>query len=947
MDLPTSFFNHDAQAGGFYPKSHVGIDVTRLAQRQNTLIEGIRGSGKTHVLKMIQRQCLETFEERRVLPIYVSLAQISEHARKDPAEFRLRLYAYIVQRCVETADIYRTMFQRDKTLMERAMQYILRLFKISSAPSPEALLLTIRQTAELLLFKLQFDLTSSSFRELAEATSTRQAEFGVAAKAGVPPVGVSTKAVDTRASTISAEAEATMMYMGSRLVHHDAAAFVVEFLRQMQIVLDLQYTLLLIDECSEASPPSQAEVFRLFKTIRGALPSHPDREACAFFVGTVYPRGETYYPTRESDGFSFEPGQDCTMEFLQWDETDLSTYNSFFEGMLLNRAREVISFPGDLAALQNQLFDTNEAFQLASFAAHGIPRRFWELAKRAYDHSSGKITRNLLQIAIQDIANDHILGDKTITQKDTEFVNSLVSTLAKRNDDIRNKNRSRQQNLIPQNIYFAVERRDAELLRRLIMQGAIHDKSRTRTIRKPARPEAVFALDMAVAYAFRVIPPKGFSAVVARDLPRCLPNDFDQAPTITPDAISSIYGTPKRRPSTAHPPSPQKEPPTVLTGILVSYSRGKGGWINADRPGAHLPFSADTLEPRLARSLSPGDRVEFLTRSNKRGRLVALRVRRLRTRRQVQGIVKSMKAGQFGVLEVLDAGPDAFFLAKELRSTPTREARLGDKVVFDLVDTPRGREAINIRFYTSTTAQLTPNLNEVARYVVELARSAPAPTPLATVAFAIRNHFGDVALNTQWFGFGSLKDLLFDLDLQTLDLLATGPGYLYDPDVHGLPSQLEDLVQPTVAEPEPLLGPKEPPPAPGFSARHRDIALLAMRIHNGTGTPFLPPEVYALIFQETAVHINAHGYQMSDTARAVRDKCVEAGSSVARAHMNFILRGIFFSGHRFAASIEYPHVLATAFVTNTVALCKRAGIPLTEEEQSVLRRWLAPSPQSS
>jgi len=72
MELPNTFFNHDAQAGGFYPKSHVGIDVSRFGQHQNTLIEGIRGTGKTHVLKMISRYYLDNFERLKVLPISVN-----------------------------------------------------------------------------------------------------------------------------------------------------------------------------------------------------------------------------------------------------------------------------------------------------------------------------------------------------------------------------------------------------------------------------------------------------------------------------------------------------------------------------------------------------------------------------------------------------------------------------------------------------------------------------------------------------------------------------------------------------------------------------------------------------------------------------------------------------------------------------------------------------------
>ena len=391
MDLPNSFFNHDAQAGGFYPKSHAGIDISRLAQRQNYLIEGIRGTGKTHVLKMISRYYLDRFDELRVLPIYISLAQISEHARKDPDEFRLNLYAHIVQRCVETAEVNRSSLQPDANLFEKALQQIARLFRISNKPDLSELLGSIKQTAELLLFKLQFDLTGKSFKESTAKALPKPAGVASLPKADLAVLDASAGSTGVVEPIYAvSESEDALNYIGSRLVHHDAATFLLEFLKQLQVILNLEYSLILIDECSEASFRSQVEVFRLFKTIRGAGSSLPNKDTCAFFVGTVYPKGETYYPTRGQDGFTFEPGQDCTMEFLQWDETDLDSYVSFFETMTLNRAREVLGYAGDFGDLRRELFGDKNAFLLPALCAHGIPRRYWELVKRAYRPERGK-----------------------------------------------------------------------------------------------------------------------------------------------------------------------------------------------------------------------------------------------------------------------------------------------------------------------------------------------------------------------------------------------------------------------------------------------------------------------------------------------------------------------------------------------------------------------------
>src|SRR5437879_3697547 len=128
MPLPNSFFNHDAQAGGFNPNSHVGFEIRGFGQSQNMLIEGIRGTGKTHVLKMVERYCLDNFETLRVLPIFFSLASISEHTQKPQAEFRQYLYSNIVQCCIEAVERNRTHLQTDRTMLQKAIQSVYRLF---------------------------------------------------------------------------------------------------------------------------------------------------------------------------------------------------------------------------------------------------------------------------------------------------------------------------------------------------------------------------------------------------------------------------------------------------------------------------------------------------------------------------------------------------------------------------------------------------------------------------------------------------------------------------------------------------------------------------------------------------------------------------------------------------------------------------------------------------
>ena len=82
VSLDQRFFNHDAQAGGFFPLTHTnpGFDIDSFTgdNGKNMLIEGFRGTGKTHILKMIHSNCIEKYDVKKILPVYVSLARVSE-----------------------------------------------------------------------------------------------------------------------------------------------------------------------------------------------------------------------------------------------------------------------------------------------------------------------------------------------------------------------------------------------------------------------------------------------------------------------------------------------------------------------------------------------------------------------------------------------------------------------------------------------------------------------------------------------------------------------------------------------------------------------------------------------------------------------------------------------------------------------------------------------------
>lgn len=119
INIKPDFFNNDAQAN-FDFSTHVnpGFNIMEIAtSKTNILLEGIRGTGKTHILKAIREQVLKEFEQKKILPIYISLAKISEYESLDEKMFRIHLYTNIVQTAVNfILENIETIHKTDKNL---------------------------------------------------------------------------------------------------------------------------------------------------------------------------------------------------------------------------------------------------------------------------------------------------------------------------------------------------------------------------------------------------------------------------------------------------------------------------------------------------------------------------------------------------------------------------------------------------------------------------------------------------------------------------------------------------------------------------------------------------------------------------------------------------------------------------------------------------------------
>ncbi len=159
---------------------------------------------------------------------------------------------------------------------------------------------------------------------------------------------------------------------------------------------------------------------------------------------------------------------------------------------------------------------------------------------------------------------------------------------------------------------------------------------------------------------------------------------------------------------------------------------------------------------------------------------------------------------------------------------------------------------------------------EILEYVRSVVASADSAVPMARAAQMVISRFGDEVLSSRWAGAGTFRDLLDGRANPSFAISSLKPGYLYDPEQHQVPS---DGRPDELAALDPALGP------------------LAYRVHQLTDTPYLTPVEYAQVFRHIAEEVRGHGYFLTRTSKAVRDRCIEEGATIARASVNFILRG--------------------------------------------------------
>jgi cold shock CspA family protein len=551
-----------------------------------------------------------------------------------------------------------------------------------------------------MLEELKYDLTTKTIKTSNSKTSSKKRNTGLSGVLGNDSMGISSHLENENSKTDSEGRELEESYINNPMFAKSASVFLIDFLRQIQIMLDLEYTVILLDECSQTSKEGLIEIFRLFKKMKGARSLYKDNKDCVFFIGAVYP--QAYYPNQDKDLFSFAPPHDFKLEFLQWDETDIEGYTHFFEYMLLLRAKDRAEYRGlNAKVLIGTLFDTYETFLLAAFCSHGIPRRFLEILNLAYDNVSKKITFTSVTASVHRIVNQYILGASRLTEDDKYFAEQLVKRITLTNNQFRNLNNKNRNNSLPQTIYFAIPKSRKSILDRLILEGVVHEKARMRTSGKTINSFShVYALDMAVAFAHNVIPPSMYVETLNQDIPRCEKNGFAQCLDLQEEAIQEIVDKSNRI-----------ENLEEGVGIIKELSE-RQSFIWSEERNEEIFFFENQLEtkdgsgkPRI------GDKVRFRIRKTYAGlqalelKIVAYGIPIQERGQKVYGFIAHLSvAKQFGFIKVLDEGKEVHFRFSDVL-TPSENLKVGDYVEFNLHKSTRvdrdgnkivGRKAIKV-----------------------------------------------------------------------------------------------------------------------------------------------------------------------------------------------------------------------------------------------------------
>ncbi len=208
----------------------------------------------------------------------------------------------------------------------------------------------------------------------------------------------------------------------------------------------------------------------------------------------------------------------------------------------------------------------------------------------------------------------------------------------------------------------------------------------------------------------------------------------------------------------------------------------------------------------------------------------------------------------------------------------------------------------------------------IIQQVQRMVDEADEPIVMARAAHEVTAKLGPQVIESRWAGAGTFKALLQSVDDAGFAIAAApSPGFIYDPDRHDLPAvEVREELRPALP--------------PGLDD-------LIARVHKATGTPDLKPNQYAVLFDAIAEEVRENPYNLTQTSKAVRDRCIERGESISRGDVSFVLKGIIYKGHRFAKR-DSAAGLAKEFRDSVMARCEDVEMEMSDADHRLIDSWI-------
>ena len=131
--------------------------------------------------------------------------------------------------------------------------------------------------------------------------------------------------------------------------------------------------------------------------------------------------------------------------------------------------------------------------------------------------------------------------------------------------------------------------------------------------------------------------------------------------------------------------------------------------------------------------------------------------------------------------------------------------------------------------------------------IKQLVSESTVPVPLPSVAQVLQR---EQEATADWFGAGTLRDLLDLLDLAPIAFAASGEGYVFDPSRHERPNgeELRDE----------------------FRISDQNLYEFALKVHRLTDVPLLSPAQYSALFPMLAEEVGNHGFSAPEPCDALK-----------------------------------------------------------------------------